>query len=278
VTIGPSYFGTLGTALLSGREPDDFDTGSGVPVVIVNERFAADLWPGEEPLGKRLRLLDGTTAGDWRTVIGVAPNIAQNDFTRQRTDPLVYIPYRQDPDATTWVLARARVSPLGLASALQRSVQAIDADLPISLGPFPLEEHLAWNYQYRGTSGALFLLCAAMALLLAAIGLYAVIAHSVGQRTREIGVRMAVGATAGQIAKLVLRQGLRPLGLGLILGLLGSLAVNRLLEASLVQVSPADPGTLLVTCAVLMLAAALGCLIPARRATRVDPVVALRHD
>ena len=124
----------------------------------------------------------------------------------------------------------------------------------------------------------LFLLCAALALLLASIGLYAVIAHAVNQRTQEIGVRMAIGATAHDIVKLVLRQGMMPLGIGLIVGLLGSLAVNRLLATLLVEISPADPVTLSVACAVLILSATLGCLIPARRATRVDPVIALRHE
>ena len=278
LTIDSPYFRTLGTAILSGREPDELDNASGVPVVIVNERFAADLWPGEDPVGKRLRLFDDATAGAWRTVIGVAPNIAQNDFTRQRTDPLVYLPYRQNPASTMWVLARARSSANALPTSMQRSVQAIDVDLPMSLGPVLLAEHLAWNYQYRGTSGALFLLCAALALLLASIGLYAVIAHAVSQRTQEIGVRMAVGATARDIVKLVLKQGMAPLGIGLIVGLLGSLAVNRLLAALLVETSPADPFTLTATCAVLILSATLGCVIPARRATRVDPVIALRHD
>ena len=107
LTIDPLYFRTFGTAVLSGRELDELDTDAGVPVILVNERFAADFWPGEDPLGKRLRLFDGATAGPWRTVIGVAPNIAQNDFTRQRTDPLVYLPYRQNPTASMWVLARA---------------------------------------------------------------------------------------------------------------------------------------------------------------------------
>jgi len=124
----------------------------------------------------------------------------------------------------------------------------------------------------------MFLIFAAVALLLASIGLYTVIAHSVTQRTQEIGVRMAIGATTRDILALVLRQGMIPLGIGLAIGLTASLAVNQLLKSMLVQVSPADPVTLLVASGVLILAALLGCLIPARRAIRVDPVDALRHE
>jgi putative ABC transport system permease protein len=122
------------------------------------------------------------------------------------------------------------------------------------------------------------LIFAAIALLLASIGLYTVIAHSVSQRTQEIGIRMAIGATARDILKLVFQQGMLPLGIGLTIGLAGSLAVNRLLKAELVQISPADPITLVIASAALILAALLGCLIPARRAMRVDPMVALRHE
>jgi putative ABC transport system permease protein len=132
-----------------------------------------------------------------------------------------------------------------------------------------------WDSRFYG---ALFLIFAAIALLLASIGLYTVIAHSVSQRTQEIGVRIAIGATTRDILSLVFRQGMIPLGIGLAIGLSASLAVNRLLESMLVQVSPSDPITLLVASGVLILAAMLGCLIPARRAIRVDPADALRHE
>jgi predicted permease len=276
LVISPGYFRTLGAALLSGREFRDTDGVSGVPVVIVNQRFAASFWPGEDPLGKRLRFFDGNTPQAWLTVVGVVSNIVQNDATRQEFDPLVYLPYRQEPAATMWVFARTRVSPGSLGTAFRREVQALDSDLPI-YGPFALAQRLEvfWNSRFYG---ALFLIFAAIALLLASIGLYTVIAHAVSQRTQEIGIRMAIGATARDIRKLVLMQGMVPLGIGLTIGLAASLAVNRVLKAELVQVSPADPITVVVASAVLVLSATLGCLIPARRAMRVDPVVALRHE
>jgi ABC-type antimicrobial peptide transport system permease subunit len=154
----------------------------------------------------------------------------------------------------------------------------VDADLPVSQGPVSLEERLAPTYRYRGFNAGLLLVFAALALLLASIGLYAVIAHAVSQRTQEIGIRLAVGAQARDILGLVFRQAMLALGIGLTVGLAASLAVNRILTAQLVDVSPADPVTFVVASVVLILAAALGCLVPARRAMRVDPLVALKSE
>ena len=229
-------------------------------------------------MGKRLRLFKQQTPEAWLTVVGVAQNIAQNGANLREFDPVVYLPYRQRPAGDMWVIARTRAAPGGLATAVRREVQALDSELPISLGPAPLAERFAPIYQFRGFTAILFLMFAAIALMLAAVGLYAVFAHSVSQRAQEIGVRMAVGATAPDILKLVLRQGMLPLGIGLAIGLAGSLAVNRLLESALVQVSPSDPITLVAACAALVASATLGCWIPGRRAMRVDPVVALRHE
>jgi ABC-type antimicrobial peptide transport system permease subunit len=175
-----------------------------------------------------------------------------------------------------WIFARTRGLPGRLAPTLRREAQNLDPDLPM-YGPFVLADRLDlhWDSEFYGT---LFLIFAAVALLLASLGLYTVIAHSVSRRTQEIGIRLAIGATARDIGKLVFREGMLPLGMGLAAGLAASLAVNRVLKAALVQVSPSDPVTLIVASAVLILAAVLGCLIPARRAIRVDPVTALRHD
>ncbi len=274
--VSPPYFQALGAAVLSGREFDDADGISGPPVAIVNERFASRYWPGENPLGKRLRLFDGKPDA-WLNVVGVVSNIVQTDFTRQEFNPLVYLPYREKPEGLMNVIVRTRVPPGNLATALRREVQAMDFDLPM-FGPFTLAERLEANYWSRGLYGVLFLVFAGIALLLASIGLYAVVAHSVSQRIQEIGIRMAMGAKAHDILKLVLRRGILPSGIGLMIGLAASFAVNRVLKAELVQVSPSDPITLAAVSAALAVAAILGCLIPARRATRVDPVVALRHD
>jgi predicted permease len=274
--ISPAYFRTLGASLLSGREFNDADVASGVPVAIVNQLFASKYWPGEDPLGKRFRIFDGNTPEPWRAVVGVASNIIQNDQTRQRIDPMVYLPYRQKPGGEAWVLVRTRVPAAGLTNAFRREFLALDAGIPL-YGPMAINERLErfWDSRFYGT---LFVVFAAIALLLSAIGLYTVIANATIQRTQEIGVRMAIGATAPDILRLVLKQGMLPLGIGLSIGLAASLAVNRLLQSMLIQVSPSDPITLVVASTVLILSAALGCLIPARRAMRVDPAVALRNE
>jgi putative ABC transport system permease protein len=278
VVISPGYFRTLGATVLSGRDFNDGDRVSGVPVAIVNQRFASRHWPGENPLGRRVRLFAGNKAQPWLTVVGVASNIAQNDVARPESNFLLYLPYRQVPyEGGINLLVRARVVPESLGTALRHEVDAVDSSLPI-FGPFTLAKRFQGLYWLKGLYGVLFLIFAAIALLLASFGLYAVIAHSISQRTQEIGVRMAIGATARDILKLVLTQGMLPLGIGLTIGLVASFGVNRVLKSELVRVSPADPITLVVTSALLVLFATLGCVIPARRAMRVDPAVALRHD
>ena len=274
--VSPSYFRTLGAPVLSGRDFNDADVASGPPVAVVNQRLAAEFWPGEDPLGKRLRLFNDETPEPWLTVVGVVSNIVQNDTTRQKFEPLVYLPYRQQPGGGMWVFARTRVPPASLATAFRREVQALDSDLPM-YGPLVLTDRLEayWDSRFYGI---LFLIFAAIALLLASVGLYAVIAHSVKQRTQEIGIRIAMGATGGDILKLVFLQGMLPVGIGLTIGLAASLAVNRVLKSMLVQVSASDPITLVIASATLILSAMLGCWIPARRAMRVDPAVALRHE
>jgi predicted permease len=277
LTVGPAYFRTLGTALIAGRDFNDADGPSTVPVAIVNERMAREYWPNENPLGKHLRLADGQTAGPWLTVVGVAPNIAQNGAFRRERDSLVYLPFRQKPMAGMTILARTGVRPETLAGAFRREMQAIDAQVSV-YGPVTLQERLRSNYWSSGLYGGLFAIFAAVALLMASIGLFAVIAQSVARRTREIGIRMAIGASRQDIRTMVLRQGMLPMAIGLAIGLAGSLAVNRVLQSALVQVSPADPVALAGAAALLIVAATLGSLIPARRAARIDPMTAIRHE
>jgi len=274
--ISPAYFRVMKAAMLSGREFNDADVLSSAPVAIVNQLFASTYWPGEDALGKRFRFFDGDTPEAWRTVVGVASNVMQNDQTRQKFDPVVYLPYRQRPGGGAWIFVRTSVPPAGLTTAFRQAVQAVDPGLPL-YGPMAIADRMErfWDSRFYGS---LFLIFAAIALLLASIGLYTVIAHSVTQRTQEIGVRIAIGGTPRDILKLVFRQGMLPLAIGLTVGLVASFAVNRLLQSMLVQISPADPITLVVASAVLILAGTLGCLIPARRAMRVDPVVALRNE
>jgi len=276
LTISPSYFRTLRASVVSGRAFDDADDLSGVRVAIVNQLFARHYWPGEDVVGKRLRRVEGTVLGPWMTVVGVVSNIVQNDGNRQRVDPVVYLPYRQNPDGGAWVLVRSRNASAGLVNAFRHQVQTLDPDLPL-YGPMLVADRMErfWDTRFYGS---LFLIFAVIALLLASVGLYTVVAHSVGVRTQEIGVRLAIGASPHDILVLVCRQGLLPSAAGLAIGLSASLAVNRVLASALVNVSPTDPLSLSVATVALAGSAMLGCLIPAVRAMRLDPLVALRHE
>jgi putative ABC transport system permease protein len=167
---------------------------------------------------------------------------------------------------------------MSLATPFRQAVAGVDPNLPIGMGPFLVDDRLAGlgNYWIAANNAVLLSMFAVIALLLASIGLYAVVAHSVSQHTHEIGIRIAIGARPGDVLALVMRQGMLPLGIGLVVGLAASLGLNRLLTSQLVNVSPADPAMLLLSSVVLLLAATAGCLMPARRAMRIDPVVVLR--
>jgi predicted permease len=281
VAITPGYFHTLGAHVVAGREFTDADNDTSVPVAIVNQRFAAQRWPGQNPVGKRLRLVGRQQPEPWRTIVGVASNIVQSRTRRDnadRADPLVYVPYRQRTASNVWLIARLNGSAGALAPAFVRVLQRVDAELPMSLGPIPLAELIQRGYQYKAFTTVLFGIFAALALMLAVIGLYAVVAHAVSKRTQEIGIRLALGATARDILALVFMEGMPQLGIGLVVGLGASLAVNRVLESQLVLVSPSDPATLSVVAIVLIVTATLGCWIPARRAMRTDPLDAIRRE
>lgn len=275
--LGPGYFRALGVDVLSGREFEETDKAGSEPVVMVNHQFANRAWPNENAIGKRLRFLP-VDDGSWRTVVGVVPNLAFRDRTRQEMVPMVYIPYLQEPRSEMWMVARTHVPPRSLTNVIRSEVQKIDSDLPPKLGPFSLADNLADSYLYRATTGAMFLAFAGIALLLASVGLYAVIAHSVGERMQEIGIRIALGGTERDIRLMVLRDGLPPMGVGLAVGVAGSVALSQFLQAQLVGVSPIDPPTFILASAALVLGGTLGCLIPAQRAARIDPTRALRND
>ena len=209
--------------------------------------------------------------------MGVVSNIVQNDATGQKFDPIVYVPVSQRPTVAGIVLARTSVPPGSVGDAFRRTIQQTDPNLVIySWGT--LSQSLRFRYWSNGLNAGLFLIFGAIGLIVAAFGLYAVIAHSVGQHTQDIGVRIAMGATGADIMNMVFKLGLLPVGIGVTLGLVASFAVNPVLRSQLAGVSPSDPLTLFAAIAVLVLAAFVACWIPAHRATRVDPVVALRHE
>jgi putative ABC transport system permease protein len=281
--IGSNYFGVVSAAAISGREFNDGDRQGSLPVALVNQSFAARFLSGENPIGRRLRSTVRNRPSDWLTVVGVVPNIMQNDPTRQQFKPLVYVPLLQRPPGRVYFLVRTRMT-MALASTIRAEVQKIDSDVPLEEF-MTLKAHLAFDrdsmdalHSELGKHATVAPIFAGIAVVLAAIGLYAVIAHSVGRRTREIGVRMAIGATVEDIRGMIFSEGMLPVVAGAILGLAASLAVNRVLQSQLVGVSPYDPVTLASAPVILALVALLACGIPARRAMNVDPAIALRHD
>jgi putative ABC transport system permease protein len=286
VIVSPDYFPVMEIQPVRGRVFSDVDGVTGSPVVIVNESFAKMSWPGQDPLGKRLRLLArtsgasaGTAAGPqpWLTVVGIIHNIVQSDNSQGARDPLLYLPYRQLPTREMVIVARTLVPPGNLGETFRREVQALDSDLPVT--DLRTLDALLWERTWTWrVYGSMFSIFAAIALLLAAVGLYAVIAHGVNQRTQEIGIRIAMGASKSNILRMVFAQGASQLLIGLAVGVAASVAVTQVLGSLLIGVKPADPVTLVAVAIVLSAAGVLGCGIPARRATKVDPIVALRYE
>jgi len=276
IAVGPGYFAVMQAKPKRGRAFSATDGISGPPVAIVNDTFEARFWPGLDPLGQRVRLLDGPSQ-PWLTVVGLVQDILQNNRNPLQHDPLIYLPDSEQPLRSPYLVARTQVPPETLADAFRHEIQRVDEDLPVS-DVRTLENHLSRNRLSAAVFGSILSVFAAVALLLASIGLYAVIAHAVSQRTQEIGVRKAIGGSTTDIFRLVLMQGMQPLLFGLLFGLPLAALAGRILRGVLVGVSPSDPIVLLGVILVLLAAGALGCAVPARRAIRVDPAVTLRQD
>ena len=266
IVVTPSYFQVFDLKSLAGRVFTGDDSE-----VVVNQSFAVKYWPNESAIGKRLRL----AGGQWLTVAGVVPDVLQNTRDRLLRQPLFYLAYTRWPNAQMNLVARTAVPPETLANPLRAAIQKIDLNLPL-LRSVSLQSRLDSARLEVTVFGSICSVFAGIALILATVGLYSVIAHSVNRRAQEIGLRMAMGGTPRDILTLVFRQGLRPLLIGLVLGVPLSMAAMRALSSSLVGVAPTDPLTFSGVVLLLLAAGILGCVIPARRATRVDPVVALR--
>jgi putative ABC transport system permease protein len=295
LSVDSNYFQLVGAATIAGREFNDRDRMSAIPVVIVNQAFATRFWPGESALGKRVRPKGGNQVGAWYTVVGVVTDVGQLDYLRERFSPLVYVPYGQPLTAYgrnnhgvgfngATFLVRVRVPPKQAAPAVRAEVQRADPDVFIEeFGTLRdsfgfVRDRMDLAHAELGSYATVAPVYAGLALFLTAIGLYAVVAHSVGQRTKEIGIRMAIGAVAGDVRAMILREGMMPVALGMVVGLSASFEVNHALRSQLVGVSPYDPVTMTGAPLLLILVALLACQVPVRRAVRVDPVVALRHD
>jgi predicted permease len=295
LTVGAGYFSVVGASTVRGRVFDEQDQLDRPSVAIVNRSFAEKHWRGEEAVGRRLRVVSRGQLGEWRTVVGVVSNIMQGDPLRQEFLPLVYVALGQEPMSPAWnsagccfngtnVLVKTRGSTNGMFQAVRTETERLDPG--VMLDEFStLADRFAFNrdlmdlaHAELGKHASVAPVFAAIALMLAAIGLGAVIAHSVNRRTKEIGIRMTIGAATNDVGWMVVCQGMSPVIVGMIVGLLASLAFNRVLQSQLVGVPPYDPMTIAGAPVVLIAVALLACWIPARRAMRVDPVAALRHD
>jgi putative ABC transport system permease protein len=270
----PGYFETMKIPLKSGRYFTVHDRRGGEPVYIVDENLARQYWPGENPVGKRMRRGSATP---WATIVGVVGNVKHSDLAGDTDKGTYYAAMLQNPAPMASVVAKTGGDPGRLAAGIRDAVSAVDPKQPVH--GLKSMEALLWNsLAPRRFVVRLMGFFAAAALFLAALGLYGVIGYSVARRTREIGIRMALGAESRSVLALVLGQGLRLAGAGVALGLAGALAGVRLLGSQLFHAGPFDPVTFFAMAAVLMAAALLASWIPARRATRVDPLEALRYE
>jgi len=277
--VAPNYFGTLGIPLLRGRAFSDQDRAGSPRVAIVSEVMARRTWPGQNPVGKRLKFGTPDSPEAWLTVVGVAGETRYRELAA--APPSVYIPFRQAHDADgllpRYVAIRSAVPAGVMIQAVRSAARQVDPAVLV-LDAEPVGRLLAAPLARPRFDTLLLSGFAVIALVLAAIGLYGVMAAFVGQRTHEIGVRVALGAETGDVHRLVLGRGMLLALVGAGIGVLGALGAARALVSLLYDVSPADPATLIGGTSVLLVVAALACVIPARRATRVDPIVALRHE
>jgi predicted permease len=283
--VSPGYLAAMRIPLHRGRGFTEQDREGAPLVMIINERLAREAFPGQDPIGKRIACCDGGPGGlpGWKTVVGVVADVRSQDMS-QPADPEFYLPLGQAPhSAWNWiqrsmtVAARGTVDPMRLVPGMRQAVRAVDPMVPLyEVGT--MDDRITRSLAQARFSTALLTAFGAVALLLAAIGVFGVISYGVSQRTQEIGVRVALGADQGDVVRLIVRHGARLAGAGLVIGLGGALIATRLLGTLLYQVSPTDPPTFVVGATVLGACALMAAALPAVRAARLDPATALRAE
>jgi putative ABC transport system permease protein len=278
-TVSPEYFQTMQIPLFEGRDFSWNDTPESPAVLIINQAMASRYWPDEDALGKRIKLGRLDSAIPWLTVVGLVDNVREFDPVNPPR-PAMYFPAGQSPDVRAalrdWVV-RASGDPLSLSAAVRSAVWDIDKDLPVSRVQ-TMEKVRAASIASQQFNLLLMGLFGCLALVLATTGIYGVTAYSVAQRTREIGIRLAIGAQTGDVLRLVMGQGMRLTVIGVAVGLAGAWASTRLMSSLLFGVSATDPVTFAIVSLLLTAVALLACYIPARRAMKVDPIIALRYE
>jgi putative ABC transport system permease protein len=279
--VSPDYFRAMGVPLRFGRLIDDRDRENALRVAVVNETFASVFLANEYPLGKRIRLGSAQGPFPWLTITGVVGDVKHGGLERE-TRPEMYVPYLQPllPDwgmPPMFLVVRSESEPRSLTAAVRGVVKELDRDLPV-YSIATMEQLLSRSTLQRRFNMTLLAVFAAMALILAGVGIYGVMAYAVTERTREIGIRMALGAQTSDALRLVIKQGMRLTLVGVTLGLMGAFALTRLMENLLFNVKATDPLTFIVIALLLTVVALLACWIPARRATKADPMLALKAE
>jgi putative ABC transport system permease protein len=274
LSVLPEYFETLRTPILSGRSISAADTADSAPVAVVSQSVVKRYFPSGDPVGQSFRL-NGSDRRDWR-IIGVAKDIRLAGLNTHAPDVL-YFPHAQMPVSTMSFLIRTRNAPMAIAATAERTLWKLGKSMNV-YQIAPLEERLSDSYWQSRFTMALLVIFAGLALLLATVGVYGVMSYLAAQRTQEIGIRIAVGASPSDVVWLVTRQGLRAATAGLGAGIAGYLAISRLLTGQLFGVSATDPLTLIAAAVGLMLVCVAASAVPAFRAVRVDPLRALRHN
>jgi len=275
-TVSAGYFETMGIALLQGREFTKRDREGAPAVLMVNETAARRYWPGQNPIGSHLSFTTGRMQPSWLEIVGVVKDVL-HDGLEQPAKPTIYLPFSQSPQAFMVTAVRTDVDPASLTSAVREAIAEVDKDQPVMMSR-TMTEILADSVAQRRFNTVLIVASGALALMLAIVGVYGLMAYIVMQRTHEIGVRVALGAERSDVMKLVLGRGLRLTFIGISFGIAMALILTRFLSKLLFNVPETDPATFIAVSACLGGIALLASYLPARRATRVDPMIALRYE
>ena len=274
--VTPGYFEAMGMTLLSGRMFDERDSETGQPVAIIDETMAKTFWPNEDPIGKRIKRGGRQSTAPWLTIVGVVRHVRYRTLEEPSRVQL-YMPHAQAPTTGMSLAIKTMLEPRTLSTSVQREVIAVDPEQPV-WAIRTMDELMATSVMRRQLIMTLLTLFAGIALMLAAVGIYGVISYWVTQRSHEIGIRVAIGASRLDVLKMVLGQSMSVVLIGVAIGLVGAVALTRLMATLLYNVSATDAATFASYSAALILVGLLASYLPARRATRIDPVTMLRQE
>jgi predicted permease len=276
LSVTPGFFSTLEIPIGTGRIFNEADREGSVPVAIVNRAFAAKFFPGVDPIGRRIRIGGARSTAPWLSIVGVVPDVFAGDNDNPKP-PAIFQPFAQAHSNFAYISARTAGPPLAITAAVRDIANSLNADIPLYWVD-TLDSAIAQQMWFVRVFGTMFMIFGFVAMFLASVGLYAVMAFSVSRRTREVGIRMALGAQSRDVVRMIFGQGLLQLGIGMTAGLALATGISQLLKIILFQVQPRDPVIFGGVAATLIGVGLLACFLPARRATRVDPLIALRSE